>query len=75
MKLVIPNIIWHGDKERIMAIAIHPTQNLLLTGGSDSKIAEKDNLIEDVGVIKMWTILENSTKMVEFAGAINAGHE
>jgi len=46
-----------------------------LTGGSDSKIAEKDNLSEDIGVIKMWTILENSTKMVEFAGAINSGHE
>ncbi|CAK89929.1 unnamed protein product (macronuclear) [Paramecium tetraurelia] len=75
MKLVIPNIIWHGEKERIMAIAIHPTQNLLLTGGSDSKIVEKDNVSEDVGVIKMWTILENSTKMVEFAGAINSGHE
>ncbi|CAK93497.1 unnamed protein product (macronuclear) [Paramecium tetraurelia] len=58
-----------------MAIAIHPTQNLLMTGGSDSRIAEKDNISEDVGVIKMWTILENSTKMVEFAGAINSGHE
>ena len=58
-----------------MAIAIHPFQNLMLTGGSDSRIAEKDNVSEDVGVIKMWTLLENSSKMVEFAGAINSGHE
>lgn len=74
MKLVIPNIVWHGERERIMALAIHPTQNLLLTGGSDSRVEEEDNTNEDVGVIKMWTLIENSSKMVDYAGSLNSGH-
>lgn len=60
MKLVIPNIVWHGEKERIMTLAIQPNTNLLLTGGTDARISEEDNTAEEVGVIKMWTILENS---------------
>lgn len=36
MKLFIPNIVWHGDRERIMALSFHPFMNLLVTGGSDN---------------------------------------
>lgn len=37
MKLIIPNIVWHGDRERILAVAFHPQLNLFMTGGSDSE--------------------------------------
>lgn len=35
MKLIIPNIVWHGDRERILAVTFHPILNLFMTGGSD----------------------------------------
>ena len=36
MNLTIPDIVWHGDRERILSLAFHPFLNLLVTGGSDS---------------------------------------
>jgi hypothetical protein len=36
MKLIIPNICWHGDRDRVLAVAFHPFENIFVTGGSDS---------------------------------------
>ena len=35
MKLIIPNIGWHGERDRGLTIAFHPFLNLFVTGGSD----------------------------------------
>lgn len=76
MNLIIPEIYWHGERERILTITIHPTLNLLLTGGSDSVVAEKDNSEDFVGYIKMWEIVDLPNEFVRFKSAItyNIGH-
>ncbi len=68
MRLVIPNIGWHGERDRVMAVAFHPFMNILMTGGSDSSVKhakygedddEDENLYkEDKGYIKIWEIIK-----------------
>ncbi len=47
VKLEIPEIYWHGEKERILSIDFHPFYNLIITGGSGGiapeHIDEEDN--------------------------------
>jgi hypothetical protein len=37
MSVKVPEIYWHGNKERIMSIDFQPESNYLITGGSDSE--------------------------------------
>ena len=37
VKLEIPFIYWHGNRDRIMSIDFHPHTKLFVTGGSDSE--------------------------------------
>lgn len=76
MEFILPSIYWHGQKERILAIAIHPITKMLFTGGSDSEATSENNTDESVGFIKMWEIVDNGTEFVKFAGAFNysGGH-
>lgn len=56
MNLIIPNISWStGERERLLGITIHPTENLLLTAGSDSSMTD-GCMDDDVGYIKMWEL-------------------
>jgi hypothetical protein len=40
MKLLVPEINWHGSAQRIMTLDIHPFFNILATGGSDEPVQE-----------------------------------
>lgn len=71
MQLVIPNMIWHGDRERILTIAFHPYMNQLVTGGSDEKQTEDEE--EDQGYIKIWELTANCQFKFQFA--LSSGHE
>jgi WD40 repeat protein len=80
MKLYIPSMVWHGEKERILTLAFHPFMNLLVTGGSDGqKGFEEDakQTTDDIGHIKMWE-MRNTSEWLEnqpfnFLGALG-GH-
>lgn len=37
MKVEIPQIYWHGDRDRIMAIDFFPNSNLLATCGGENE--------------------------------------
>lgn len=69
MKIELPEIYWHGDKERIMTLDFSPLHNQLLTGGTDSQ-----NLS---GFIKLWRYDFNQEKdrFVEYLGNIEDGHK
>lgn len=48
MKVEIPQIYWHGDRDRIMSIDFYPNTNLLITCGAES---------ENTMFIKLWEIV------------------
>lgn len=52
MKVEIPQIYWHGDRNRIMSLDFYPNSNLLVTCGSDN---------EDKQFIKFWEVITNSS--------------
>lgn len=60
MKLYIPSMVWHGERERVLALSFHPYMNLLVTGGSDGqKFFDEDQVqqnSDDIGHIKMWEL-------------------
>jgi hypothetical protein len=35
MRIEIPQIYWHGDRERIMSIDFYPNSNILVTCGAE----------------------------------------
>jgi hypothetical protein len=35
MKIEIPQIYWHGDRDRIMSIDFYPNTNILVTCGAE----------------------------------------
>ncbi len=37
MKIEIPQIFWHGNRDRIMSIDFYPNTNLLVTCGAESE--------------------------------------
>ena len=37
MSVKVPEIYWHGNKERIMSLDFQPDSKTLITGGSDSE--------------------------------------
>ena len=37
MKIEIPQIYWHGDRDRIMSLDFFPNSNLLVTCGGESE--------------------------------------
>ena len=48
MSVRVPEIYWHGNKERIMSIDFVPGTSTLITGGSDSEM--------QTGYMKEWQI-------------------
>jgi hypothetical protein len=48
MSVKVPEIYWHGNKERIMSLDFQPETNTLITGGSDSEF--------QTGFMKEWRI-------------------
>ena len=55
MRIEIPQIFWHGDRDRIMAIDFYPNSNFLVTCGAE---------IEDKMWIKVIQISFNSYNLV-----------
>ena len=53
MKVEIPEIFWHGDRDRIMSIDFYPNTNFLVTCGAES---------EDKMYIKLWQIVYQNNK-------------
>ena len=47
MRIEIPQIIWHGNRDRIMSIDFYPNTNLLITSGAES---------ENKMFVKLWRI-------------------
>lgn len=43
MKVEVPQIYWHGDRDRIMSLDFFPNSNLLVTSGGES---EEKNFIK-----------------------------
>ena len=54
MKVEIPQIHWHGDRDRIMSIDFYPNSNILVTAGGES---------EEKHFIKIWEIGESDEDM------------
>ena len=68
MKLELPEIYWHGDKERIMSLDFSPINNQLITGGSDTQ--------NGTGFLKLWEYFldQEKEKFVNYLGNIEGGH-
>ena len=49
MRIEIPQIFWHGNRDRIMSIDFYPNTNLLITSGAES---------ENKMFVKLWRIEE-----------------
>ena len=49
MRIEIPQIFWHGNRDRIMSIDFYPNSNLLITSGAES---------ENKMFVKLWRIEE-----------------
>ena len=49
MRIEIPQIFWHGNRDRIMTIDFYPNTNLLITSGAES---------ENKMFVKLWRIEE-----------------
>ena len=47
MRIEIPQIFWHGNRDRIMSIDFYPNTNLLITSGAES---------ENKMFVKLWRI-------------------
>ena len=47
MRIEIPQIFWHGNRDRIMSIDFYPNSNLLITSGAES---------ENKMFVKLWRI-------------------
>lgn len=50
MRIEIPQIFWHGNRDRIMSIDFYPNSNVLVTCGAET---------EEKAWIKLWEIEEN----------------
>ena len=49
MRIEIPQIFWHGNRDRIMSIDFYPNTNFLVTSGAES---------ENKMYVKLWRIEE-----------------
>ena len=49
MRIEIPQIFWHGNRDRIMSIDFYPNTNYLVTSGAES---------ENKMYVKLWRIEE-----------------
>ena len=47
MRIEIPQIFWHGNRDRIMSIDFYPNSNFLVTSGAES---------ENRMYVKLWRI-------------------
>ena len=47
MRIEIPQIFWHGNRDRIMSIDFYPNTNFLVTSGAES---------ENKMYVKLWRI-------------------
>ena len=47
MRIEIPQIFWHGNRDRIMSIDFYPNSNYLVTCGAE---------IEEKSYVKLWEI-------------------
>ena len=47
MRIEIPQIFWHGNRDRIMSIDFYPNSNYLVTSGAES---------ENKMFVKLWRI-------------------
>ena len=82
MSVKVPEIYWHGNKERIMSLDFQPDTNTLITAGSDSEF--------QAGFMKEWRInleklFQNEEEIIEmnndrmhahiiFVGNLENGH-
>lgn len=48
MKVEIPQIHWHGDRDRIMSLDFYPNTNMMLTSGGEQ---EDRNFIKVSGLV------------------------
>ena len=69
MRIEIPQIFWHGNRDRIMSIDFYPNTNLLITSGAES---------ENKMFVKLWRIEEitidpssQSTQQIPAIGSLS----
>ena len=62
MRIEIPQIFWHGNRDRIMSIDFYPNSNYLVTCGAE---------IEEKSYVKLWEIIIKNQINISSSSNIN----